>query len=90
MGPDPSPFFSLPRNNAVTRPGHGRGAGHEGVKAMFYRSERLFLRPPFPEDARGLYEGICDAGVVAMLGSAPWPYRMEDAERSTSLSHHRA
>ena len=51
---------------------------------MFYRSERLFLRPPFPEDARGLYEGICDAGVVAMLGSAPWPYRMEDAERSTS------
>jgi RimJ/RimL family protein N-acetyltransferase len=47
---------------------------------MFYRSERLFLRPPFPEDARGLYEGICDSGVVAMLASAPWPYRMADAE----------
>ena len=24
---------------------------------MFYRSERLFLRPAFPEDAREMYEG---------------------------------
>ena len=48
---------------------------------MFYRSERLFLRPPFPEDSRAVYEGICDAGIVAMLASAPWPYRMTDAEQ---------
>lgn len=48
---------------------------------MFYRSERLFLRPPFPEDSRAVYEGICDAGIVAMLARAPWPYRIEDAER---------
>ena len=48
---------------------------------MFYRSERLFLRPAFPEDSRAVYEGICDAGVVAMLASAPWPYRMADAEQ---------
>jgi RimJ/RimL family protein N-acetyltransferase len=47
---------------------------------MFYRSERLFLRPPFPEDSRELYQGICDAGVVQMLASAPWPYRPVDAE----------
>ncbi len=46
---------------------------------MFYRSERLFLRPAFPEDAREIYEGICDAGVIAMLSSAPWPYRRADA-----------
>lgn len=47
---------------------------------MFYRSERLFLRPAFPEDAREIYEGICDAGVVQMLASVPWPYSMADAE----------
>lgn len=47
---------------------------------MFYRSERLFLRPAFPEDSRAVYHGICDAGVVSMLSRAPWPYRMEDAE----------
>jgi RimJ/RimL family protein N-acetyltransferase len=47
---------------------------------MFYRSERLFLRPAFPEDARELYHAICDARVVAMLARAPWPYRLEHAE----------
>jgi len=47
---------------------------------MFYRSERLFLRPAFPEDARELHQAICDARIVAMLASAPWPYRMADAE----------
>ena len=47
---------------------------------MFYRSERLFLRPAFPEDSRELHEAICDAGVVAMLARAPWPYRLSDAE----------
>lgn len=47
---------------------------------MFYRSERLFLRPAFPEDSRELFEAICDAGIVAMLAAPPWPYRMADAE----------
>ena len=46
---------------------------------MFHRSERLFLRPAFPEDAREIYEGICDAGVVQMLARPPWPYRPADA-----------
>jgi RimJ/RimL family protein N-acetyltransferase len=50
------------------------------VKVMFYRSERLFLRPAFPEDSRELHDAICDAGVVAMLSRVPWPYRLADAE----------
>ena len=54
---------------------------------MFYRSERLFLRPAFPEDAREIYEGICDAGVVQMLASVPWPYRLADAEEYCALPH---
>ena len=47
---------------------------------MFIRSARLFLRPAFPEDSRELYEAICDAGVVSMMATAPWPYRLADAE----------
>jgi len=52
---------------------------------MFYRSERLFLRPAFPEDSREIYYGICDAGVVQMLASAPWPYRPADAEQFCAM-----
>lgn len=48
---------------------------------MFIRSERLFLRPAFPEDAQAILAGIADAGVVRQLASAPWPYREEDARR---------
>ncbi len=48
---------------------------------MFIRSERLFLRPAFPEDAPAVLAGINDAGVVRQLASAPWPYREEDARR---------
>lgn len=51
---------------------------------MFYRSERLFLRPAFPEDSRELYHAICDAAVVANLSRAPWPYRLVDAEEACS------
>lgn len=46
---------------------------------MFMRTERLFLRPPFPEDWREVFRGINDAGVVRMLARAPWPYREQDA-----------
>jgi len=52
---------------------------------MFYRSERLFLRPAFPEDSREIYRGICDAGVIAMLSSAPWPYHPADAEQYCAM-----
>ncbi len=52
---------------------------------MFMRTDRLFLRPPFPEDWREVYRGINDAGVVRMLARAPWPYREEDARQFCAL-----
>jgi len=47
---------------------------------MFMRTERLFLRPAFPEDWREIYRGINDAGLVRMLAKAPWPYHPEHAQ----------
>jgi len=46
---------------------------------MFIRSERLFLRPGWPEDWEDLYDGIADEGVVRNLAKAPWPYRPDHA-----------
>ena len=46
---------------------------------MFIRSERLFLRPGWPEDWTELYTAINDEAVVRNLATAPWPYAMEDA-----------
>ena len=47
---------------------------------MFARTPRLLLRPGFAEDAPALAAGIADHGIVRHLASAPWPYRMRDAE----------
>lgn len=41
---------------------------------MFHRTERLLLRPAWPEDWEALFGGIADRGVVRNLASAPWPY----------------
>ncbi len=41
---------------------------------MFHRSQRLLLRPIWPEDWQALLAGIADEGVVRNLASAPWPY----------------
>lgn len=46
---------------------------------MFHRTERLFLRPPWPEDWEEVYSAIADEGVVRNLVRAPWPYGPEDA-----------
>lgn len=46
---------------------------------MFIRSERLFLRPGWPEDWEELLTVINDEGVVRNLARAPWPYTMADA-----------
>ena len=46
---------------------------------MFHRSERLLLRPIWPEDWQAVYGGIADEGVVRNLASAPWPYSQQDA-----------
>jgi RimJ/RimL family protein N-acetyltransferase len=52
---------------------------------MFHRSDRLLLRPVWPEDWRNILVGIADEGVVRNLASAPWPYNAEDARAFTAL-----
>jgi len=47
---------------------------------MFARTPRLLLRPGFPEDAPALASAIGDELIVRNLATAPWPYRMRDAE----------
>ena len=47
---------------------------------MFARTPRLLLRPGFPEDAPALAGAIADQAIVSNLATAPWPYRMRDAE----------
>ncbi len=47
---------------------------------MFLRTERLFLRPAWLEDAPELTRAIGQEPVVRMLATAPWPYREEHAE----------
>ncbi|MEL6529053.1 MAG: GNAT family N-acetyltransferase [Pseudomonadota bacterium] len=46
---------------------------------MFHRSERLLLRPIWPEDWQGIFGGIADEGVVRNLARAPWPYHEDHA-----------
>jgi RimJ/RimL family protein N-acetyltransferase len=47
---------------------------------MFIRSERLFLRPGWPEEWEELLTLLDDEGVVRNLARAPWPYTAEDAK----------
>jgi RimJ/RimL family protein N-acetyltransferase len=47
---------------------------------MFARTERLLLRPGWVEDAPALFDAIADERIVRNLASAPWPYRLDDAE----------
>lgn len=51
---------------------------------MFHRSERLFLRPIWPEDWQGVLSGISDEGVVRNLARAPWPYGEAEAREFAS------
>lgn len=46
---------------------------------MFLRTERLFLRPAWLEDAAELTRAIGQEPVVRMLARVPWPYREEHA-----------
>jgi RimJ/RimL family protein N-acetyltransferase len=48
--------------------------------AMFFRSERLFLRPVWPEDWQAIHSAIADEAVVKNLARAPWPYGEADAQ----------
>lgn len=55
---------------------------------MFIRSERLFLRPAWPEDWQELLARIADEAVVKNLAKAPWPYTAEDARRFAGQPQH--
>ncbi|MBA4747139.1 MAG: GNAT family N-acetyltransferase [Sphingopyxis sp.] len=46
---------------------------------MFARTERLLLRPGWPEDAAALTAAIADEAIVRNLARAPWPYGEDDA-----------
>lgn len=52
---------------------------------MFHRTERLLLRPAWPEDWEPLYRGIADCGIVRNLATAPWPYTPDDARAFVGL-----
>ncbi len=52
---------------------------------MFIRSERLFLRPSWPEDWEELHALIDDREVVHNLARAPWPYTAGDARAFVRL-----
>jgi len=47
---------------------------------MFARTERLLLRPGWIEDAPALHRALAEEAIVRNLATAPWPYRIEDAE----------
>src|ERR1044072_4965426 len=47
---------------------------------MFARTERLTLRPGWPEDAAALAAAIGHEQVVRMLAQVPWPYAVGHAE----------
>lgn len=52
---------------------------------MFHRSERLLLRPIWPEDSQALAAGIGEEAIVRNLARAPWPYAIEDARSFAAL-----
>lgn len=53
---------------------------------MFHRTNRLLLRPIWPEDWQAIHQGIADKGVVRNLARAPWPYSEEHAREFAQLS----
>ena len=52
---------------------------------MFHRSERLFLRPAFPEDCGAILAGIGEEAIVRNLARAPWPYGIEEARAFAAM-----
>ena len=47
---------------------------------MFVRTERLLLRPGWPDDAAALTAAIGSEAIVLNLSKVPWPYDVRDAE----------
>jgi RimJ/RimL family protein N-acetyltransferase len=52
---------------------------------VFHRSERLFLRPAFPEDCGAILAAIGEESIVRNLARAPWPYTLDDAKSFAAL-----
>lgn len=46
---------------------------------MFMRTNRLFLRPGWPEDWSAILLQVADEAVVRNLSQVPWPYTGSDA-----------
>lgn len=53
---------------------------------MFHRTERLLLRPAWPEDWEMILWGIGDERIVRNLARAPWPYLPEHAREFAARS----
>ncbi len=47
---------------------------------MFMRTDRLYLRPAWAEDAGAVFGGIADWDIVRNLARAPWPYEPRHAD----------
>ena len=52
---------------------------------VFHRTERLFLRPAFPEDWEAILAGVGDEAIVHNLARAPWPYGTAEARAFAAL-----
>jgi RimJ/RimL family protein N-acetyltransferase len=64
-----------------------QGAAQNRRETMFARTERLLLRPSWPEDAAELHQAIADEGIVRNLARAPWPYTAADAQHFATQAH---
>ena len=64
-----------------------QGAAQNRRETMFARTERLLLRPSWPEDAAELHQAIADEGIVRNLARAPWPYTVNDAVQFATQAH---
>ena len=51
---------------------------------MFARTQRLLLRPGWPEDAVVLQAAIADQAIIRNTSRIPWPYELKDAEEFLS------
>lgn len=52
---------------------------------MFMRTERLFLRPGWIEDAPAIASAIATPEIVRNLARAPWPYGLAEAQAFASM-----
>jgi len=57
-------------------------------ETMFIRTERLFLRPGWIEDAPALARAIAHEPVVRMLARVPWPYGEAEARAFLESPQH--